>query len=383
MANTITDMIPIIYDALDIVSRELVGYIPACGRDSSADSVAVGQTVNIYIAPPASTQDITPGQLAPDDGDQTFGNTTMTITKSKYSPVRWSGEEQLAVKTNPAARKAMTDQFAQSMRALCNLVEIDLAAEAKAGASRGFGTAGTTPFATANEMSDLANLFKIIDDNGGPKTDRQLVLGTAAMVNLRGKQSQLFKVNEAGSDDLLRNGVVGRLMGAAVRDSAGVGVHTKGTGTGYLTNNGPGYAVGATSIAIDTGSGTVVAGDVVTFAGDTNKYIVLTGVSGPGTIVIGSPGLRQTLADGVAMTIGNNYTANSYFVRPYLQLATRNPAMPEGGDAADDVTSVTDPVSGLSFQIAVYRQYRRVKWEVGLAWGVKAVKGDGIATLLG
>lgn len=385
MANTITNMIPIIYDALDIVSRELVGFIPAVGRDSSADSVAVGQTINIYIAPPATTADITPGTNAPDDGDQTFGNTTMTITKSKYSPVRWSGEEELSVAKNPAAKKAITDQFAQSMRALCNLVEIDLSDAAKAGASRAFGTAGTTPFGTAADLTDLANLFKILDDNGAPKTDRQLVLGTAAMVNLRGKHSELFKVNESGSDELLRDGIVGRLMGSAVRDSAGVRAHTKGTGTLYQLNGA--HAVGATSIAVDTGSGTIVAGDIITIAGgtpaDTNKYVVLTGVAAPGTITIGSPGLLSSHLDNDAVTIGNNYTNNSYFVRPYLQLATRNPAMPSGGDMADDVTSVTDPISGLSFQVAVYRQYRRVKWEIGLAWGVKAVKGDGIATLLG
>jgi len=383
MANTITNMIPILYEALDIVSRELVGFIPAAGRDSSADQVALNQTINIHIAPAASTADVTPGTTAPDDGDQTMGNTTMTINKSKYSPVRWTGEEQLSVSKNPAAKRAVIDQFAQSMRALVNLVEVDLANAAYQGASRAFGTAGTAPFGTAGDLTDMAGIIKIADDNGAPKTGRQLVLGTAAMANIRGKQNVLFKVNEAGTDELLRQGIMGRLMGADVRDSAGVPTPTKGTGSGYLVNNAGPYAIGTTSIILDTGTGTILAGDVVTFAGDTNKYVVTTGIAAPGTIVIGSPGLRQTLADNVALTVGNTATQNVYFQRNYLQLATRVPAMPEGGDAADDVLSITDPVSGLAFQVAVYRQYRRVKWEVGLAWGVKAIKGDGIVVLLG
>jgi len=382
MANTITNMIPIIYDALDIVSRELVGFIPACGRDSSADQVALNQTINIYIAPAATTGDVTPGTTAPDDGDQAFGNTTMTITKSKYSPVRWTGEEQLSVSKNPAAKQAVRDQFAQSMRALVNLVEIDLANAAYQGASRAFGTAGTAPFGTAGDLSDMAGVMKIADDNGAPKTGRQLVLGTSAMANLRGKQNVLFKVNEAGTDELLRQGIIGRLMGADVRDSAGVPTPTKGTGASYLVNNGAGYTVGATTIAADTGTGTILAGDVVTFAGDTNKYVVATALSS-GSFTINSPGLRQTLADNTAITVGNTATQNIYFQRNYLQLATRVPAMPEGGDAADDVMTVTDEISGLAFQVALYRQYRRIKWEIGLAWGVKAVKGDGIIVLLG
>ena len=83
------------------------------------------------------------------------------------------------------------------------------------------------------------------------------------------------------------------------------------------------------------------------------------------------------------VAVGNAYAANMAFAREAIALMTRVPAMPEGGDAADDVTVVSDEQTGLSFQVALYRQYRQVAFEVGLAWGVKAVKSEAIALLLG
>ena len=53
------------------------------------------------------------------------------------------------------------------------------------------------------------------------------------------------------------------------------------------------------------------------------------------------------------------------------------------GDTADDVMNVTDPVSGITFQVALYRQYRQVRYEVGLAWGVASIKPEHGCVLLG
>lgn len=387
MANTLTGLIPVLYRALDIVSRELVGFIPAVSKDSKAEEAAVNQTVRSPVTPEATTEDVTPGATPADSGDQTIGYVDMTIQKSKVSPIRWSGEEQMSVgkELNPI----MVDQAAQSMRALTNLVESDLGALYVA-ASRAYGTAGTAPFGTASDFSDFAQVNKILDDNGAPKTDRQLVLGTTAMANLRGKQSGLFEVNRAGNDDLLRRGAVGIVQALDVHDSAAVKSHTKGTGSGYLADDASNFAAGDTELHVDTGTGTILAGDVVTFAGDTNKYIITTGATGDGDsdIVLAKPGLQAALANNAAMTIGNNYTANMAFARSAIQLATRFPAMPKDAsgkpmDAADDVLELTDPISGLVFQVAVYRQYRRVKYEIGLAWGVKMIKPEHACILLG
>ena len=92
--------------------------------------------------------------------------------------------------------------------------------------------------------------------------------------------TQLTKANENGSADILPMAFLMDVHGFQIRESAQIKSHTKGTGSGYLVNNGAGYAEGSTSIAVDTGTGTIKAGDVVTFAGDTNKYLVAADLSG-------------------------------------------------------------------------------------------------------
>lgn len=70
----------------------------------------------------------------------------------------------------------------------------------------------------------------------------------------------------------------------------------------------------------------------------------------------------------------SEFAPNVAFDRNAFLLACRTPAMPKGGDTADDVMNVTDPVSGITFQIALYRQYRQVRYEVGVAWGLHLFK---------
>lgn len=384
MANTLTAILPTIYEAADIVSRELVGFIPAVYRNSRAARAAVNQSVTYPITPAMTSANITASNTLPAGTDQTITSDSITITKSKGVSWPWTGEEQIALSNGdvPQGSNILRDQFAQAMRTLVNEVESDIFTAAYKGASRAYGTAGAAPFGTASDLSDFAGVLRILDDNGAPTSDRHLVVGAAAMANLRGKQSVLFKVNEAGTSDFLRRGILGEVMGLMIHNSYPITAITKGTGASYLVNNASNYAVGATTIAADTGSGTILQGDIVTFAGDSNKYVVGTALSA-GSLALNGPGLLAALADNTAITVGNNYTPNVAFDRNAIHLVTRAPAMPAGGDAADDVQDVTDPTSGLTFQVAVYRERRQVVYEVGAAWGVKVVAPRHVATLIG
>lgn len=377
MANTLTNLTPDLYEALDIVSRELVGFIPSVTLDSGVERAAVGQTVRSPVAPASSATDITPGVTPPDDGDQTFTNKTISISKSRRVPVRWNGEEQRGVNSGPGYGNLLRDQFAQAMRTLTNEMEADLAG-LYAKTSRAYGTAGTTPF--ASDLSDTAEVRKILADNGAPLSDMQLVIDTTAGAKMR-TLTQLTKANEAADASLLRQGVLLDVHGMAIRESGQIDSHTQGTGSGYLVNSAS-LAVGDTTIPADTGTGTIVAGDVVTFAGDSNKYVVTSALSG-GSFTIAAPGLRTAVADNSAITVGADYTANCAFSRSAIVLATRAPARPEEGDQAEDVMMITDPRSGISFEVSLYKQYRQVQYEIAAAWGQENMKPEHSALLLG
>lgn len=386
MANTLTSLIPDLYSSLDVVSREMVGFIPAVTMDAATSRAALNQTVRSFVAPAATAGNITPAATAPDDGDQTIGNVDLAITKARRVPIRWNGEETLGVNSGPGTAAIRSAQIQQAIRTLVNEIEVDLAALHIA-ASRAAGAAGTTPFGTANDYTGASLTRKILADNGAPMSDLQLVIDTTAGANIRGKQSA---ADASGNDSLLRQGVLLDINGFMVRESAAVAAPAAGAMANATTNN-AGYAVGATVLTLATaGTGVVAAGDVLTFAGDANQYVVTSVVfaganpAAGDTITIAAPGLRVAMSAATkAITVVAQARRNMGFSKSAIILAHRLPALPDGGDLAVDRTTITDPRSGLSFEVAMYPQYRQMQYEISCAWGVKLVKPAHCALLLG
>jgi hypothetical protein len=386
MANTLTNLIPDFYAALDVVSRELTGFLPAAQRDASADRCALNATMRSHVAPSnTAAGNITPAMSLPSAADQTIGNVPFTIQKSRFAPFSWTGEEQNSVDSGSGFLNIQQDQIAQAIRALVNEMEADLASAAAVGASRAFGTtAGTAPV-----LADFAQAKKILDDNGAPMSDRHFIVDTTAGVALRGT-SNLFKVNEAGDSTMLRQGILGNLYGFDIRESAQVVTPTAGAMASATSSNAA-FTVGQTVIPLATaGTGVVAAGDIITFANDTNKYVVAS-VSFAGanpasgdTITLAAPGLRKAQSAATrAITVFATSTRNIAMTRNALLVGTRLPALPREGDMAIDRTVEVDPRTGIAFELAVYPGFRMVTYHLSAAWGVKVMKPEHIATIIG
>jgi hypothetical protein len=374
LANTLTSLAPTLFSAAKEVANEPSGMIGAINMDFDNKGVAKGDTVTVDVAPTRAASDFTPAATTSTGTDATASSIAVTIGKSRKVSWHLTGEQQRSLENGGINQDWVSQLVKQGMRTLRNEAEIDAVVAGKEGASRAYGTAGTTPF--ASDLSAMTNARKILQDNGAPLADLQFICDTSAGLNLR-NLGVLQNAYQAGSDEERRSGRFLPQMGFSIRESAGITTHTKGTGASYLLNGA--LAVGDTTITVDTGSGTILAGDVVTFAGTSDKYVVNTALAST-TFAIGKPGSRAIEADNDAVTVGNNYVPNLAFERSAIVGIVRPPLIPANPTIQQMLISDQFGMTYLMLDIA---QYGQRSWELHLAWGFKAVNGEFIATVLG
>lgn len=383
MANTLTltSFAENIFRARDIVAREQTGFVNSVMTNTDSDEVSINGFVNsLQTSAPTLNTSTTPAMTIPAGDDQTVANVTMQLDKNANVRIPLTGEDTRKLQNVGQYESVVTDMFAQGIRAMVNQIEADVALAALVAASRATGTAGTTPF--GSNFNIIADARQILIDNGAGAADLNMVMSTLAGTKLR-QLANIFQANVAGSDATVRTGELLDMYGVKLGESAGVQSHTAGTGTGYLAA--ATEPVGETSLSLDTGAGTILAGDVITFTGDSNKYVVKTGFAGDGvgTIVIQAPGLIEELDDTTALTIGATYTGNIAFRKPAIELALRPYAVPNGGDAADDRMVISDDVSPLVFDVNLYKGYKMNMLELNVVYGAKVWKPEFVATVLG
>ena len=389
MANTLTisAIAENIFRAKEQIASEPTGFIQSAIMNSGIEGISLAGTVTSFkTAQPTLNTSYTPSMTLPDGDDQTITTDTFTIDQVANVRIPLKGETLKQLDNTVGGQLVLDSLLTQAIRKLRNTIEAHVGAVLKNSSSRATGTAGTNPF--ASNINPLADVRQILVDNGAPDDgDISLVINTSAGTKMR-QIANLYKVNEAGSPGLLRNGELTNLMGMSIKESAGVATHTKGTLAGSPTITNANFAAGSTSLTLSAaGTGTIVEGDALSIATDSNVYIVKTGdadVSGGGTVVINDPGLRQaTGASTRALTVAANYTANMAFHRGAVELAMRPPAQPYGGDAAVDRMTVADDKTGLVFEVALYKGYGMAVLDITTFYKAKVWNPHLVATLLG
>jgi hypothetical protein len=386
MANTLAANIGDAERAAEIIGQELAGFIPGMSINAGSQAVALNGTVkSLTTEDPTINSSATPAMTIPEGDDQEIGEKSMTVSQVASARMNITGEEERDIDVNHDFETVNGNRYLRAMRKITDTIEAHCGTVLKNGASRAYGTAGTTPFASDHKA--INHVRQILVDNGFfAPGEVSLVINSLAGTNLR-NLSNLYKVNEGGNESLLRQGVLQDISGIMIRESAGVASHTKGTGTSYAAS--AAAAVGATTLSVDTGSGTVVAGDILTADGDTvNKYVVGSGIAAAGDITLNAPGVREAIADTTAIAVGANYSANVMFHRACAELVARPLAVPSktfggNGDAADVVFQVQDPRTGLTFEFRVYGGWHKALMTCSVVYQAKVWETAGVATLLG
>ena len=90
----------------------------------------------------------------------------------------------------------------------------------------------------------------------------------------------------------------------------------------------------------------------------------------------------EAVADNATIAVNATSARNAGFTRDSIILAARTPIMEEN-DLAMERDTIADPISGLVFEIAAYPGYRMVTYELSICWGVKVLKPEHVAVLLG
>jgi len=340
-----------------------------------------GKTVDVEIPPTATASAITASNAYPSNTDTTATTVAITLDKWYGSDFQMSDQDMTRVDKDmnffPAAAEASLD-------AVVKQVDDDLLLLYKDVYSAS-GAAGTTPFAsTAAAWTTGAR--KLLNQNLAPMNERTIVLDADAeanAVNLSAFQS----LYASGDPGVIIEGEIGRKLGANWVLNQGVPSFTRGTLTGSPLINNASVAVGDTSVPMDAGSltGTVVVGDIFTVAGDTQQYVVTANATASGNALAAvsfAPAAKVAWADNAAVTFVASHTPNLAFQRGAFALAT---APFETVDPSLGVMtqSFVDPLSGLTLRLEVSRQYKQTRWEWDVLYGVKTVRAELAARIMG
>jgi hypothetical protein len=235
-------------------------------------------------------------------------------------------------------------------------------------------------------ITDITNVYEELFDNRVPMSDP-----TALHLMINGAQQNFFQqlaafnqvqtAGQAGLETLMR-GSLGVKFGMEIFANQNVQSHTKGTcnDTALQIKGTP--VAGATSIdldAVDGGvTGTLVPGDTLIIAGNTQRYSVTNTVTASGNEFTGvgiTPALVQDHDDNDAVTVNlDNHTAMLGFHRNAFALAMA-PLPTMARELGAKVETATDPVTGLSVRARMFYIGDTSKVYVALdaLWGVKTL----------
>lgn len=365
MANDLSKIIPKVLAQGLLALRENVVMPAVVNSDYSDAAASKGATIDVPIPSAIAAVPVVPAPNAPTTADVSPTSVPIQLSEWYEAPFYLTDKDKME-----AISGVLPMQASEAIKALANNVNSYIMSKYK-GVYNAVGTPGVSPLSA--DTTDATNARKVLSNNAVPLTDRRFVINPDAeanALNLRAFQDMSF----SGSASEIRDGKINQKLGFAWFMDQQIPYHTKGTATGYLVNGTP--AVGATSIPVDTGTGTFVIGDLITFAGDTQTYAVLANhAGGAGNLSI-TPGLKLAPADNAVISIKDSHVVNLAFHRDAFAFATRPLEDEDQEGLGSRIQSAVDPVSGLALRLEVTREHKRQRWSFDILYGAELVRKE-------
>jgi hypothetical protein len=381
MANDLTTIMHQILARSLVVLRERCSMPRLVNSDFNTEAKELGDTIDVPIPTAVTVIDVTPAVTKPTPTDASFDKVQIKLDQWKQNqPFALTDKELVAINEN---EHFLPMRVGASVRALASEVNKSLFNKYKL--VFGYvGTAGATPFSSG--VTDATNVRKALNQQLCPLTERRGVVDFSAEANMLAL-AQFSDAEKVGSSTVKIEGEIGRKYGIDWYADDEVVTHTAGTAAGATTNS-AGYAAGVKTITLaSAGTGTVVIGDIITFAGHTQTYAVTAGdtdVSNGGTLSF-YPGLKVALAaSAIAITLKASHVVNLVFHRDAFALAMRPlVSQTQQWDLGPKIAALQDPQTGLVLRLEVSRIHRQVMWELDLLWGVELIRPELAARIAG
>jgi len=341
-----------------------------------------GSSIDVPIPSAITAQAVAPGNTPPSTADVQPTSVSIALNNWYEAPFYLTDQDMMT-----AMEGTIPMQASEAIKSLAVQVNSDIFSLYKN--IYGFsGTPGTTPF--ASNTTDVTTTRKILNTQLAPISDRRFMLDPSAEANALSLAAFQAYLN---TDDtgVIKDGNLGRKLGFDFYMSQLVPTHTAGSiTTGLTAKASTVQAVGTTAIvcttAASTGACALVIGDIITFAGDTQTYVVTaaaTQASAATDVTVNiSPGKKVALAGGEAVTLKASHTVNLAFHRDAFAFATR-PLTQAAEGLGNIIQSAVDPVSGLSLRLEISREHKRTRFSYDILYGMQCIRKELAARLAG
>ena len=393
--NTLTSMIP------KILARGLMGLrrrnvmTRFVNTDYSIEAKEKGDTIDIPLSTAMTATDVTPANVPPDPTAITPGKVQIQLNNWKHVSFKLSDKDLHEIN---AKESFVPIQMSAAFEALATAINNSVIAN-YLGIYGVAGTAGTTPFAsTVNSINDLD---KVLNEQLCPLENRTLLLNYSAFSSAK-SLSAFSSYNDVGNSETIIEGSMGKRFGFNIQADAYVPTHTSGkvggeAGGKTIVKAATAHAVGVSAVTATVGSTNAMAllkGDIITFAGHSQTYVLTANASGAAasdvTLNI-SPTLQVALAgsevitgaSGAGYTSGTNHVVNLGFHRDAFGLAIRAPGDGLKEWNIGDSLTLPDPETGLIFRLELVREYKQLMWDLDALWGTNLIRPEYAARLLG